>query len=156
MLTHDYTYPTPHDGYCRVRIFQAPDALPVVVCTQPKDNRGESITNAAEVIAAGVLENHPDIFDTSAPGPPFVWFEHYEGGGRGTPEDPATFDLVEFSHYEPREVLRAGTRVKEIGEPSRRPSDRATAEGMTGAPRQVYSPECVEEKFSEVRMQDPA
>jgi hypothetical protein len=134
MLTHDYTYPTPHGGYCRVRIFQAPDALPVVVCTQPKDNRGESITNAAEVIAAGVLENHPDIFDTSAPGPPFVWFEHYEGGARGTPEDPATFDLVTFSYYEPQEEKpRGGVWVKGLGAPTWRRSDRATAENMTGA-----------------------
>jgi hypothetical protein len=134
MPTYDYTYPTPYCGYCRIRVYQTPDALPVVVCTEPKDNSGQSITNAAAVIAAGVLENHPDLFEPFAHDKPFVWFEHYEGGGRGTPEDPATFDLVEFSHYERREVLRAGTRVKEIGEPSRRPSDRATAEGMTGSP----------------------
>src|SRR5215211_1626983 len=132
MPTYDYTYPAPHAGYCRIRVYQTPDALPVVVCTEPKDNSGQSITNAAEVIAAGVLENHPEAF--TAAGKPFVWFEHYEPGARGTPEDPATFDLVEFSHYEPREVFRAGTRVKEIGAPSRTPSDRATAEGMTGAP----------------------
>jgi hypothetical protein len=107
MPTHDYTYPTPYGGYCRVRIFQAPDALPVVVCTEPKDNSGQSITDAAEVIAAGVLENHPDVFGVGYE-KPFVWFEHYEGGGRGTPEDPATFDLVEFSRYELREDLRGG------------------------------------------------
>ena len=135
MPTYDYTYPTPYGGYCRIRVYQTPDALPVVVCTEPKDNSGQSITNAAAVIAAGVLENHPDVFDPGAGyGKPFVWFEHYEGSARGTPEDPATFDLVEFSHYEPHDVLRAGVWVKEIGAPSWRPSDRATAEGMTGAP----------------------
>jgi hypothetical protein len=63
---------------------------------------------------------------------PFVWIEHYLDGARGTPQDPATFDLVEFSHYEPRGVLRAGEWRKEIGQPSWSALDRATVEALVG------------------------
>lgn len=129
MLVSDYIHPAPRGGRCRVRIYEASSRageLPVVVCTEPPDNEGMSITNAAEQIAAEVLQDHPDVFDPfslgSIPGieydKPFVWIEHYLDGAGGTPSDPATFDLVEFSHYEPREVLRSGEWRKELGEPS--------------------------------------
>jgi hypothetical protein len=39
---------------------------------------------------------------------------------------------VEFSHYEPRVVLRAGEWRKEIGEPSWSALDRATVETLIG------------------------
>lgn len=139
MLVADYTAPTPHGGRCRVRIWESGDDLPVLICTEPKDNEGTSITNAAEQIAAWVLANHPDVFAiglTSRPGTesgkPFVWIEHYEDGARGTPEDPSTFDLVEFSHYEPRDVRRPEGWVKVIGEPSWQPLDRATVQALVG------------------------
>jgi hypothetical protein len=137
-LAADYIHPTPHKGRCRVRIYR-PD-LPeegsaardeaVVICTELKDNAGMSITNAAEQIAGEVLASHPDVFDPfslgSIPGieydKPFVWIEHYLDGARSTPDDPATFDLVEFSHYEPKEVLRSGKWRKEIGGPPGPPS----------------------------------
>jgi hypothetical protein len=94
-------------------------------------------------VVAEVLENHPDAFDPfrllrAIPGiesgKPFVWLEHYQAGARGTPEDPATFDLVKFSHYEPRAVLRAGVWSKEIGTPIWKPLDRATVETLIGEP----------------------
>jgi len=140
--THDDILPTPRGGRCRVRIYQGDvDELPVVICTELPDNEGMSITNAAEQIANEVLANHPEVFATIAPSAtpsirderPFIWIEHYEDGARGTPEDPATFDLVEFSHYEPKDVLRAGEWGKEIGEPSWRPLDRASVETLVGA-----------------------
>jgi hypothetical protein len=116
--------------------------LPVVLCTELRDNEGMSITNAAEQIAAEVLANHPDVFDpfslVSIGGlsydKPFVWIEHCLDGARGTPSeaDPPTFDLVEFSHYEPRGVLRAGEWRKEIGEPSWKALDRASVEALIG------------------------
>jgi hypothetical protein len=65
---------------------------------------------------------------------PFVWIEHYLDGARGTPQGPATFDLVEFAHYEPRAVLRAGVWGKAIGERSWLPLDRASAEALVGEP----------------------
>jgi hypothetical protein len=141
-LKSDYEAPTPHGGRCRIRIYEDTTELPVIVCTELPDNPGMSITNAAEVIAAEVLANHPDVFDPFALGSirgvsydkPFVWIEHYEDGARGTPEDRATFDLVEFSHYEVRDVLRAGQWRKEIGEPSWKPLDRASVEALIGGP----------------------
>jgi hypothetical protein len=141
MLVSDYVHPTPHGGHCRIRIFEsASDDLPVVVCTEPDDNAGMSITNAAEYIAAAVLAQNPEIFDPfslgSVPGvgydKPMIWIEHYQTGARGTPEDAATFDIVEFSHYEPRAVLRAGEWGKEIGEPSWMPATRQEAEALAG------------------------
>ena len=139
-LVEDFTHPTPHDGRCRVRIY-TDDELPVVICTEARDNPGRSITNAAEQIAAEVITNHPEIFDPFIVSPlpgvtydkPFVWVEHYEDGARGTSEDRATFDLVEFGHYEPREVLRAGTWTQEIGTPSWSPLDREAVETLVGS-----------------------
>jgi len=61
-LTHDYhhTYTGywSRDGLCRIRIFAAPDAVPVVVATELEENRGTSITNAAEYIAAEIIAWH--------------------------------------------------------------------------------------------------
>ena len=141
-LTHDYIHPTPHGGRCRVRIFEDTTELPVIVGAELTDNPGMSITNAAEQIAAEVLENHPHVFDPFALASiaglsydkPFVWIEHYEDGARGTPRDGATFDLVEFSHYEPRGVLKAGQWAKEIGSPSWRPLNRGSVEALIGGP----------------------
>jgi hypothetical protein len=75
------------------------------------------------------LENHPDVFDPfgigNIPGieydkPPFIWIEHYEDGARGSEatHDRATFDLIKFSHYEPRRAapgrLAQGDRGAEL------------------------------------------
>jgi hypothetical protein len=146
MLVSDYVHPTPRGGRCRIRIYEEAGELPVVLCTELPDNEGTSITNSAERIAAEVLANHPGVFDpfgrVSLGGlsydKPFVWIEHYLDldGARGSEatQDPATFDLVEFSHYEPRGVLRAGEWLKEIGEPSRSALDRASVEALIGEP----------------------
>ena len=134
-LTHDYIQRSPHSGTCRIRIFQEAGALPVVVCTEPEDNLGMNITNAAEVIAGEVIAKHPDVFKASpeAEGKPFVWIEHYENGARGTEDDPATFELVTFASYEVRDVMGGGRRSKAIGVPSWKSLDRATAEALAGA-----------------------
>jgi hypothetical protein len=142
MLVSDYIHRTPHGGGCRIRVYEASGELPVVICTEPKDNPGMSITNAAKQIAAEVLENHPHVFDPFALASiaglsydkPFVWVEHYEAGAKGTPSDSASFDLVEFSHYEVRGELRAGQWAKEIGSPSWKPLDRASVEALVGSP----------------------
>jgi hypothetical protein len=141
VMVEDYTTPAPRGGRARVRIYQTRAfALPVVLCTEPQDNPGMSITNAAAQIAAEVLEKHPDVFDPFAIAAiggigydkPLIWIEHYQDGARGTPEDPATFNLVKFSHYEPQAVLRAGEWRKEIGEPSWSALDRASVETLIG------------------------
>jgi hypothetical protein len=72
-----------------MRIFLPKDELdsPVVVCTGSRFNEGQSITNAAERIAAEVTHGHR--LPT-----PLVWIEHYEKGIGQRSEDPASFDLV--------------------------------------------------------------
>lgn len=141
MLIEDYLTDTPHSGEARIRIYAgSSEGEPVVLATELPDNKGMSITNAAEQIAGEVLANHPDVFDPFSIGDlpgieydkPFVWIEHYLDGARGTTTDPATFDLVEFAHYEVRNVMRAGQWCKEIGEPSWSALDRATVEALVG------------------------
>ena len=58
----------------------------------------------------------------------------YEDGARVSEatQDRATFDLVEFSHYEPRAMLRPDGWRKEIGEPSWSALDRAIVEALIG------------------------
>jgi hypothetical protein len=69
------------------------DAL-VIICSELPNNPGGSITNSAEVIAAGVIranELHT----------PLVWIKHW-------PEESAegleTLDLVVFSNYKVEET----------------------------------------------------
>ena len=75
-----------------MRIFLPEDELdsPVVVCTGSRLNEGQSITNAAERIAAEVIYGHR--LPT-----PLVWIEHHEEGAGQRPEDPASFELVTFT-----------------------------------------------------------
>ena len=62
---------------------------------------------------------------------PLVWIEHYEDGARGTPDDPATFDLVTFDSYEVEDLgAYLGEKRQRIGEPSWSPLDRATVEAL--------------------------
>jgi hypothetical protein len=108
MLVIDRDHPTPHGGWCRVRIYErdqeASLAPPVVIATEYIDNPGQSITNAAEVIAAEVIHMQRSFEGLEELQTPFIWIEHYLDGARGTPGDPETFDEVTFSHYEPAET----------------------------------------------------
>ena len=63
-LTSDYIHPYKDAGgrsaHCRVRIYYPDDpgdAL-VVICSELPNNPGGSITNSADVIAAGVIWAH--------------------------------------------------------------------------------------------------
>jgi hypothetical protein len=62
-LASDYTLPYKDAGdvpRCRVRIY-LPDDLrdaPVVICSKLSNNPGGSVTNSAEVIVAGVIQNN--------------------------------------------------------------------------------------------------
>jgi hypothetical protein len=134
-LAGDYIHPTPHGGSCRIRIYRSDD-LPeegsatrdeaVVIVSELPDNRGQSVTNAIERIAAEVISAHR--LPT-----PLITVEHYERGVRGTPEDPHTFDLVTFSTYEVEDLgTYLGEERKRIGEPSWKPLDRATVEALVG------------------------
>ena len=129
-LVSDYIHPAPRGGRCRVRIFEPDDERDsfVVVLTEPPDNPGMSVTNAAEEIAAAV------VLANALPTSRTFFIEHYEDGARGTPSDPATFDLLAFSADDPEPVLRAGEWRIELGEPSWQALDRATVEALIGGP----------------------
>jgi len=128
-LANDYIHPYKDAGgrpsCCRVRI-DLPDDVrdaPVVVCSElPNDPRG-SITNSAEVIAAGVIRaNELPI--------PLVWVEHWP---EETTEGQETFELVVFSGYEV--VQRApylGETRTWIGEPTWKTLDRVSVEVLVG------------------------
>jgi hypothetical protein len=98
-LASDYIYPYKDAGgrsaRCRVRIYLPDDMLdaPVVICSELPNNPGGSITNSAEVIAAGVIRANE--LPT-----PLVWIEHWP---KESTQEHETFELVVFSSYEMEE-----------------------------------------------------
>ena len=73
---------------------------PVVICSELPNNPGGSITNSAEMIAAGVIRANE--LPT-----PLVWIEHWPKESTGGEE---TLERVVFSSYEVTE------RVPYLGE----------------------------------------
>jgi hypothetical protein len=96
---------------------------PVVICSELPNNPGGSITNSADVIAAGVIRANE--LPTH-----LVWIEHW-------PEESAdgqeTFDLVVFSSYEvaERATYLGETRAR-IGDATWKHLDRASVEVLVG------------------------
>ena len=90
----------------------------------PTPRGGGSITNSAEVIAAGVIRAN----ELSTP---LVWIEHWPKESTDGGEE--SFDLVVFSNYEviERAPYLGETRVW-IGEPTWKSLDRATVEVLVG------------------------
>jgi hypothetical protein len=90
---HSYKDAGGSPARCRVRIYLPDDVrdAPVVVCSEPPNNPGGSITNSAEVIAAGVIRANE--LPT-----PLVWIEHWPEESTNGGEE--TFELVAFSSYE--------------------------------------------------------
>ena len=128
-LASDYIHPYKGAGgrraRCRVRIYLLDDMrdAQVVVCSEVPNNPGGSITNSAEVIAAGVIQANE--LPT-----PLVWIEHWP---EETTEGQETFELVVFSSFEVVErVPYLGETQACIGEPTWKPLDRATVEGLVG------------------------
>ena len=87
---------------CRIRIYSpdVPKDAPVVICSELANNLGTSVTEAAQTIAGEVIEHH----DLSR----LVWIEHYPP--EATNGRTETFELVAFSSYKVREILRDGSR----------------------------------------------
>jgi hypothetical protein len=98
-----------------------------VICSELPNNPGGSVTNSAEVIAAGVIRA------TKVP-IPLVWIEHrpkesMDGGAE-------TFDLVVFSSYEVTErAPYLGEMRAWIGEATWKSLDRTTVEALVGEKR---------------------
>ncbi len=129
-LASDYIHPYRSAGgrlaQCRVRIYLPDDIrdAPVVICSELPNNRGGSITNSAEVIAAGVIRANE--LPT-----PLVWIEHWPE--ESTDGGDETFELVVFSSYEiiERTPYLGETRAR-IGGATWKRLDRATVETLVG------------------------
>jgi hypothetical protein len=124
-LASDYIHPYKDAGgrraRCRVRIYLPEDVLdaPVVVCSELPNNPGGSITNSAEVIAAGVIQANE--LPT-----PLVWIEHWP---EESTEGQETFELVVFSSYEVEErAPYLGETRAWVGDATWKPLDRASVE----------------------------
>lgn len=72
------------ESHCFIEIFSHEEYV-LVIATEAHDNKGTSITNAAEHIATSVCQAYE--IDVSC----LVWIEHYQH-----PPDEETFDLVAF------------------------------------------------------------
>ena len=129
-LASDYIHPYKDAGgrhaYCRVCIYPPDDVRddPVVICSELPNNPGGSISNSAEVIAAGVIRAN------SFPSP-LVWIEHWPKESTDGGEE--TFDLVVYSSYEVTErAPYLGERRVWIGDATWKKLDRASVEALVG------------------------
>jgi hypothetical protein len=125
-LAGDYIHPYKDAGgrsaHCRVRIYlpdDPGDAL-VVICSELPNNPGGSITNSADVIAAGVIRANE--LPT-----PLVWIEHWPKESTDGGEE--VFELVVFSSYEVTEKAPyLGETRAWIEDATWKPLDRASVE----------------------------
>jgi hypothetical protein len=110
---------------CRVQIYLPDDVrdAPVVICSELPNNPGGSITNSAEVIAAGVIRANE--LPT-----PLVWIEHWP---EEATEGKETFELVVFSNYEvvERAPYLGDTRAR-IGDATWKRLDRTSVAILVG------------------------
>jgi hypothetical protein len=123
---HPYKDAGGRPARCRVRIYLRDDMrdAPVVICSELPNNPGGSITNSAEVIAAGMIRANE--LPT-----PVVWIEHLPEESTDGGED--TFELVIFLSYEvvERAPYLGETRAW-IGEATWKQLDRPTVEALVG------------------------
>ncbi len=129
-LASDYIHPYKSAGgrtaRCRVRIYLPGDVrdAPVVICSELPNNSGGSVTNSAEVIAAGV------IWANELP-TPLVWVEDWPEESTDGGEE--TFELVAFSSYEVTErAPYLGETRAWIGDATWKRLDRVSVEVLVG------------------------
>jgi hypothetical protein len=123
---HSYKDAGGRPAHCRVRIYLPDDMrdAPVVVCSELPNNPGGSITNSAEVIAAGVIRANE--LPT-----PLVWIEHWPKESTDGGEE--TFELVVFSSYKVEErAPYLGETKAWIGDATWKTLDRTSVEVMVG------------------------
>jgi hypothetical protein len=125
-LASDYIHPYKDAGgrpaRCRVRIYLPDDMrdAPVVICSEQPNNPGGSITNSAEVIAAGVIQANE--LPT-----PLGWIEHWPEESTDSGEE--SFELVVLSSYKVEErASYLGEMRAWIGDATWKPLDRASVE----------------------------
>jgi hypothetical protein len=123
---HSYKDAGGSPARCRVRIYLPDDVLDalVVVCSELPNNPGGSITNSAEVIAAGVIRANE--LPT-----PLVWIEYWPEESTNGGEE--TFELVVFYSYE---VIESAPYLGEtrawIGDATWKTLDRTAVELLVG------------------------
>jgi hypothetical protein len=127
----DYIHPYKDTGgrsaHCRVRIYLPDDTRDdqVVICSEVPNNPGGSITNSAEVIAAGVIR-------ANKLSTPLVWIEHWPKESIDGRDE--TFELVVFSGYEVTErAPNLGETKTRIGEATWKALDHTTVKALVGA-----------------------
>jgi hypothetical protein len=116
---HQYRGTWGHPATCRILIYlptpEDADRRPVIVCEELAENRGTSVTNMAEFIAAEVVARYfPHLLDTDANGiQPVRWLERYppEPGWAGE------CDEVTFHPWRIRVVWLGGERRRALGTP---------------------------------------
>ena len=120
-LTHNFTrtYGTwAAGGQCRVRIFEASDKPPVIVCSQINCTPGASICSVAEYLAASVIGRHcPGRIDEPEPA---IWIEHHPVSEDRRRRSVGRLDAmrVTFSSWKPV-VLQDGVGWRSrFGDPS--------------------------------------
>jgi hypothetical protein len=128
-LASDYIHPYKdaggHPAHCRVRIYLPDDMrdTPVVICSELPNNPGGSITDSAEVIAAGVIRANE--LPT-----PLVWIEHWP---EESADEQETFELVVFTSYEVAErAPYLGETKAWIGDATWRLLARTSVEVLVG------------------------
>ena len=95
----------------------------MVICSEVPNNPGGSITNSADMIAAGVIQAHE--LPT-----PLVWIEHWP---EESADEQETFELVVFSSYEVEErAPYLGETRARIGDAAWKRLDRPTVEVLVG------------------------
>lgn len=102
-----------HDagGVCRIEVYTAEGLPPLIVATELPENENTSITNAAEYVAAEVMERYLTAEMMAGHDPPFVWVEHYprvEADRRAGLRE--TWDLVTFAHYRREQTMKNAPR----------------------------------------------
>jgi hypothetical protein len=129
-LAGDYIYPYKdaggHPAHCRVRIYLPEDMhdAPVVICSELPNNPGGSITDSAEVIAAGVIRANE--LPT-----PLVWIEHWPRESMDGGEE--TFELVVYSSFEvTQRAPYLGETQAWLGEATWKALDRASVQALVG------------------------
>ena len=127
---YTYTGYWTRDAVCRIQIFAASDAVPVVVATELDENTGTSITNVCEYLAAEVIARHfPERFEAEDP---IIWLEHYPRTPAEHRQGLPAFSRAEFSSFTPRvEYLGAIKRIR-IGQPTWRHIDETEVEALIG------------------------
>ncbi|MGH2535616.1 MAG: hypothetical protein ACRDJW_25445 [Thermomicrobiales bacterium] len=120
-------------GICRLRLYEGPGLIPVIVCTELEENTNTSVTNLAEVLAAAVIAAWlPDRFEAAET---VIWLEHYPGrrDPRRNITGRAEVDRVSFASWTLRRCFMGGVARRKLGEPSWQPLTAEEVAALIGA-----------------------